>query len=131
MKLLFSQNRSSALAQIYVHMNIDRGVNIGCERRFCIAFNNKFALLLISNFINANQPKVREMCKTTHPPRALLLYFVLKLFSKSCKVHEIWWLILKFIWDWYSELFFQLQTGFWGVSTFSRPVLFLTMLVVF
>ena len=39
-------------------MNIGRGVNISCDRRFCIAFNNKFALLLISSFINSNQSKV-------------------------------------------------------------------------
>ena len=40
-------------------MNIDHGVNIGCDRFFCIAFNKKFSLHLISNFIKPNQPKVR------------------------------------------------------------------------
>ena len=40
-------------------MNIDHGVNIGCDRFFCIAFNKKFSLHLISSFIKPNQPKVR------------------------------------------------------------------------
>ena len=39
-------------------MNIGRGVNIGCDRCFYIAFNNSFELLLISSFINSNQSKV-------------------------------------------------------------------------
>ena len=66
---------SSALAWIYIHINTDRDVNIGCERCFCTAFNNKFALLLISNFINPYHPKVREMCKTpqTPPPFCYIL----------------------------------------------------------
>ena len=40
-------------------MNIDHGVNIGCDLFFCIAFNKKFSLDLISSFIKSNQPKVR------------------------------------------------------------------------
>ena len=39
-------------------MNIGRGVNIDCDRCFCIALNNKFALLLISSFVDNNQSKV-------------------------------------------------------------------------
>ena len=72
-------------------MNIDRDVNIGCSRCFCIAVNNKLALLLTSSFINPNQPKaIGEGCKTPLPPHPPHLYFALKLFSKSDKVHDIW-----------------------------------------
>ena len=33
-------------------------------------------------------------------------------------------IFLKFIWGWYSELFFKIRTAFFSVSTFSRPLLF-------
>ena len=42
---------SSTLGRTYAHMNIGRGMNIGCDRCFCIAFSNKFTLLLILSFI--------------------------------------------------------------------------------
>ena len=119
---------SSALAWIYIHINTDRDVNIGCERCFCTAFNNKFALLLISNFINPYHPKVREMCKTR---ATVLLYFPLKLFSKSYKVHEIWWLFLNLSGIYILNCFFKIRTGFCSVTAFSQPVLLLTILVVF
>ena len=51
-------------------MNKGRGVNIGSDRCFCIAFNKKFSLLLISSFINSNQPKVEEGA-----PPPVIFYF--------------------------------------------------------
>ena len=49
-------------------MNIGCGVNIGCGRCFCVAFNNKFALFLIPSFINSNQSKVEVGGRAPPPP---------------------------------------------------------------
>ena len=51
-------------------MDIGRGVDIGCDRCFRIAFNKNVSLLLKSSFINSNQPKVERGA-----PPSVIFYF--------------------------------------------------------
>ena len=59
-------------------MDAGRGVNIGCDRCFCIAFNNKFPLLLISSYqglLTLISPRWEKGARhrLTHPP--VIFYF--------------------------------------------------------
>ena len=55
-----------------------------------------------------------------------LVYFAFKLFGNSSEIYEIWWLFLKFIWDSYSNFFFQNSNRFLQCQHFWRPgVIFL------